>query len=192
MKTIILTEKQIKRVISQVVKEQQTPQPTPKPTNTSRETQFFKDSDGRTIKFPGITDQVKLEKFLELPRNSSEFGKMMNVNDYWIKDAKAIAARNVQMQGTTQQREMSSLNYILSGTKSALDFIAVNGILPERLIEKNVQDAIIKNNPNLGYGFNIAPSNSNAGSYEQRGPVTKEEYFEFLKNLVQTKMNELK
>ena len=145
----------------------------PVTADTKQETQFFT-QDGVTYKFPGIKDEMALQKFRRVPSNAEIVGQM-NIPQSWL---------DIFNRETSDKRGTAFWN-LKNGVYNFLSLIAQEGITPERMSEPSVKNWF-KGQPQWRYIETVTTPDSNFYM------MSEDEFFKKLGDFIKIRANEIK
>lgn len=151
---------------------------------TKEESTFFT-KDGVAYRFPGITDDVKLDKFLDRGK-LQDFVNFMGIDQGWLSQYRN-KTKGLTGKDLIDVARYDKLSNLFNGTANLLHTIAKAGITPEKLRERGVQLSM-KSDPSWSF-IQIATTDPTG---EEGVVMTPENYFSKLSDLVEKKMNEIK
>lgn len=163
-----------------VISEQSTPT-----GDTKQETQYFT-KDGFTYKFPGITDEIKLDKFTRNPK-MAEISTQFNLNPAVLRNYELEKGYAVRDAGGDQLKARSvisnlPLSQFRDGIFDIMVSVAVQGVTPQ---DPSFETQIKKMNgwENVNYAIN---------NEEKPIGLGEGEFFKYMKDLINKRANEIK
>jgi hypothetical protein len=168
-----------------VISEQEKPAPVVV-GGSKEETPFFTDPSGVVYRFPGITDQAKLDKFVSIG-NPQEFVASMGIDQGWLNNYLRGREQNkANAQNMADFSKKDKLWNLWNGTSNLMYKIAQMGLTPEKLKQKGFQISLLGLPAGQMVKFAITDPSGESGVV-----MTQENFFNKLTELVNKKMSEL-
>jgi hypothetical protein len=111
---------------------------------TKDETQFFKDESGVVYKFPGITDQAKLEKFTDIG-GLPQFVNLMGIDRGWLSNYERMKQQyKDNRQALLAASQGDKLWNLWTGARQMMWDIARLGVTGDKLRDRGIQMTLLQ------------------------------------------------